>query len=125
MADEADKPSLDDCSFAVEGLKLFGAACRGSQLSISAEISTNLHLTRLRWIKKSDSKCLHMNHKFIVISDKTLTSVTDAAKIVLPVYLNSTRQNLLFTVELPIKEGQKIHEFHERGVAIIASTALN
>ena len=125
MADEADKPSLDDCSFAVEGLKLFGAACRGNQLSISAEISTNLHLTRLRWIKKSDSKCLHMYHKFIVISDKTLTSVTDAAKIVLPVYLNSTRQNLLFTVELPIKEGQKIHEFHERGVAIIASTALN
>ena len=66
-----------------------------------------------------------MHHKFIVISDKTLTSVTDAAKIVLPVYLNSTRQNLLFTVELPIKEGQKIHEFHERGVATIASTALN
>ena len=54
-----------------------------------------------------------------------LSSVTDAAKIVLPVYLNSTRQNLLFTVELPIKEGQRIHEFHERGVAIIASTALN
>jgi len=105
VADEADQPSLDDCSFAVEGLRLFGAACRGNQLSISAEISTNLHLTRLRWIKKSDIK--------------------DAAKIVLPVYLNSTRQNLLFTVELPIKEGQKIHEFHERGVAIIASTALN
>ena len=128
MADEADKPSLDDCSFAVEGLKLFGAACRGNQLSISAEISTNLHLTRLRWIKKSDSKCLHMHHKKKCsdsVSDKTLTSVTDAAKIVLPVYLNSTRQNLLFTVELPIKEGQKIHEFHERGVAIIASTALN
>ena len=57
MADEADQPSLDDCSFAVEGLRLFGAACRGNQLSISAEISTNLHLTRLRWIKKSDSKC--------------------------------------------------------------------
>lgn len=105
VADETDQPSLDDCSFAVEGLRLFGAACRANQLSISAEISTNLHLTRLRWIKKSD--------------------ITDAAKIVLPVYLNSTRQNLLFTVELPIKEGQKIHEFHERGVAIIASTALN
>ena len=51
--------------------------------------------------------------------------MSDTAKIVLPVYLNSTRQNLLFTVELPTKEGQKIHEFHERGVAIIASTALN
>jgi len=105
VADEAEKPSFDDCSFAVEGLKLFGAVCRSNQLSISAEISTNLHLTRLRWVKKSD--------------------MSDTAKIVLPVYLNSTRQNLLFTVDLPTKEGQKIHEFHERGVAIIASTALN
>ena len=56
VADEAEKPSFDDCSFAVEGLKLFGAVCRSNQLSISAEISTNLHLTRLRWVKKSDSK---------------------------------------------------------------------
>ena len=51
--------------------------------------------------------------------------MSEAAKIVLPVYLNSTRQNLLFTVELQTREGQKMHEFHERGVAIIASTALN
>ena len=45
-------------------------------------------------------------------------------KIVLPVYLNSTRLQILFTVDLPLKEGQKVHEFHERGVAIIASTAI-
>merc|ERR1712179_411199 len=62
VADESDKPSFDDCSFAVEGLKLSGAVCR---------------------------------------------------------------KNLLFTVDLPVKEGQRIHEFHERGVAIIASTAHN
>merc|ERR1711997_1089419 len=105
VADELDQPSFDDCSFAVEGLKLSGAVCRNNQLAISSEISTNLHLTRLRWIKKTD--------------------LTDTAKIMLPVYLNSTRQNLLFTVDLPVKEGQRIHEFHERGVAIIASTALN
>jgi len=105
VADESEKPSFDDCSFAVEGLKLSGAVCRNNQLAISSEISTNLHLTRLRWIKKTD--------------------LTDTAKINLPVYLNSTRQNLLFTVDLPIKDGQKVHEFHERGVAIIASTALN
>merc|ERR1712038_1275238 len=102
---ENEKPSFDDCSFAVEGLKLFGAVCRNNQLAISAEISTNLRLTRLRWIKKSD--------------------LPDAAKIVLPVYLNSTRKDLLFTVDLQIKQGQRIYEFHERGVAIIASTALN
>ena len=28
VADEADQPSFDDCSFAVEGLKLSGAVCR-------------------------------------------------------------------------------------------------
>ena len=59
VADEAEKPSFDDCSFAVEGLKLFGAACSNNQLSISAEISTNLHLTRLRWIKKSECELSH------------------------------------------------------------------
>ena len=122
VADEAEKPSFDDCSFAVEGLKLFGAACSNNQLSISAEISTNLHLTRLRWIKKSECK---LSHLFSLIVFPVIFSVSDAAKIVLPVYLNSTRQNLLFTVDLPTKAGQKIHEFHERGVAIIASTALN
>ena len=65
VADEAEKPSFDDCSFAVEGLKLFGAVCRSNQLSISAEISTNLHLTRLRWVKKSDSKKYFTQKKII------------------------------------------------------------
>ena len=68
MADETDQPSLDDCSFAVEGLRLFGAACRANQLSISAEISTNLHLTRLRWIKKSDSECLNLVRGSVLIN---------------------------------------------------------
>lgn len=51
--------------------------------------------------------------------------MSQTAKIELPVYLNSARQNLLFIADLPIKEGQKIHEFHERGVAIIASSLLS
>ena len=104
----------------MEGLKLSGAVCRNNQLAISSEISTNLHLTRLRWIKKTDRK-----FKISLSNIMLFVSVTDTAKINLPVYLNSTRQNLLFTVDLPIKDGQKVHEFHERGVAIIASTALN
>ena len=68
VADEAEKPSFDDCSFAVEGLKLFGAACRNNQLSISAEISTNLHLTRLRWIKKSDREFVQFNVFILTLS---------------------------------------------------------
>jgi dynein heavy chain 1 len=56
VADEADQPSFDDCSFAVEGLKLSGAVCRGNQLAVSSEISTNLHLTRLRWIRNTEGR---------------------------------------------------------------------
>ena len=122
---ENEKPSFDDCSFAVEGLKLFGAVCRNNQLAISAEISTNLHLTRLRWIKKSDCKLYPKHILMTVLTPNPHCLVPDAAKIVLPVYLNSTRKDLLFTVDLQIKQGQRIYEFHERGVAIIASTALN
>merc|ERR1712096_200699 len=83
VADETDQPSFDDCSFGVEGLKLQGAVCRNNQLAISSEILTPLHLTRLRWIK---------------ITDKG----DEQHKIELPVYLNSTRQDLLFTVDLAI-----------------------
>merc|ERR1719158_181676 len=81
VADEADQPSFDDCSFAVEGLKLSGAVCRGNQLAISSEISTNLHLTRLRWIKNTEGN--------------------SSSLIQLPVYLNSSRANFLFKVNLP------------------------
>merc|ERR1740122_195483 len=82
VADEADQPSFDDCSFAVEGLKLSGAVCRGNQLAVSNEISTNLHLTRLRWVRNTEGD--------------------SGSLIQLPVYLNSSRANLLFTVNLPL-----------------------
>lgn len=46
-------------------------------------------------------------------------------KLSLPVYLNSTRTELLFTVDLNIAPGQDQHSFYERGVAVLTSTALN
>lgn len=45
--------------------------------------------------------------------------------LILPVYLNSARSELLFTVRLPIAPGQEPHAFYERGVALLTSTALN
>lgn len=48
-----------------------------------------------------------------------------AEKLTLPVYLNSTRTELLFTVDLAVAPGQSPHSFYERGVAVITSTALN
>jgi len=105
VADEQDQPSFDDCSFAVEGLKLSGAVCRSNQLFISSEILTALHLTKLRWIRTNEDRKENM--------------------IELPVYLNSTREQLLFTIDLPVSQGEEMHEFRERSVAIISSTALN
>ena len=40
VADETNQPSFDHCSFAVEGIKLSGAVCRGNMLAISSEFST-------------------------------------------------------------------------------------
>ncbi|KNC31845.1 Dynein heavy chain, cytoplasmic, partial [Lucilia cuprina] len=54
-----------------------------------------------------------------------LTSEHRVSKLTLPVYLNSTRTELLFTVDLAVAAGQDPHSFYERGVAVLTSTALN
>lgn len=47
------------------------------------------------------------------------------SKLTLPVYLNSTRSELLFTIDMAVAAGQDPHSFYERGVAVLTSTALN
>lgn len=96
--------AVDDCSFAVVGLKLQGAQCRNNQLHLTSAIMTDLPITLLRWVR---------------------TSAVVDGKLSLPVYLNSTRTELLFTVDLNIAVGQDRHSFYERGVALLTSTALN
>ncbi|KFM80266.1 Dynein heavy chain, cytoplasmic, partial [Stegodyphus mimosarum] len=106
ILDKDEKPvDLDECSFGVTGLKLQGAECRKSHLYLTLTISTDLPLTTLRWIKRTEEK-------------KSTPEVT------LPVYLNTTRSELLFTVNLPVAGQQKEHSFYERGVAVICSSAL-
>uniref|UniRef100_T1JGT9 Dynein heavy chain, cytoplasmic n=1 Tax=Strigamia maritima TaxID=126957 RepID=T1JGT9_STRMM len=98
--------TMDECSFAVTGLKLQGAECKEDSLQLTATISTDLPLTRLRWIK--ELKAADGNKK----------------KITLPVYLNSTRDELLFTVDLNIAANPDEHSYYERGVALLCSTSL-
>ena len=38
----------------IENLIIIILACRGNQLALSSEISTNLHLTRLRWVRNTE-----------------------------------------------------------------------
>jgi len=103
---DGDNIATDDCSFAVTGLKLQGAQCKDNQLYLTSTIMTDLPVTMLRWVRSS-------------------TEDIRKGKLSLPVYLNSTRTELLFTVDLNIAPSQEPHSFYERGVAVLTSTALN
>lgn len=94
-----------DSSFGVIGLKLQGAQCKNNQLLLTSTIMTDLPTTLLRWVRVGP------DHR--------------STKLTLPVYLNSTRAELLFTVDLAVAPGQDPHSFYERGVAVLTSTALN
>ena len=94
-------PSL----FSVLGLKLQGADCTNNKLSLTNTITTGLPETSLRW-KKIDP----MDPPKLGEHDVTL-----------PVYLNQTRVELLFTVDMSTTGDVPSRSFYERGVAFIAS----
>lgn len=106
ITDNSDKTSIPNDCFAIVGLKLQGAQCRNNQLLLTSSIMLELPITLLRWVRVESSK-------------------VTSGRLSLPVYLNSTRTELLFTVDLNIAPGQDQHSFYERGVALLTSTALN
>ncbi|KAK1158695.1 cytoplasmic dynein 1 heavy chain 1 isoform X1 [Acipenser oxyrinchus oxyrinchus] len=93
---------LDACSFGIKGLKLQGATCSNNKLSLSNTISTELPLTQLHWLKQTST-------------EKKANAVT------LPVYLNFTRADLIFTVDFDIATKEGPHSFYERGVAVLCT----
>ena len=104
-----DTISMDDFSFGIEKLKLQGATCINNELKISTDIMTDLHVARLRWLNKNQ-----------------IQGSTRKDKIInLPVYLNATRTDVLFTANFAVAQDQKEQVYYERGVALIASTTLN
>ncbi|XP_057661058.1 dynein heavy chain, cytoplasmic isoform X2 [Diorhabda carinulata] len=107
ITDSNDKESIPHDCFAVVGIKLQGAQCRNNQLLLTSSIMIELPITLFRWVR--------------VTGDEKLKE----DKLSLPLYLNSTRTELLYTVELNIAAGQDPHSFYERGVALLTSTALN
>jgi len=95
-----------DCVFVVTGLKMQGATCENNQLMLTSAISTDLKSTALRWIRQQPGQSLKKG------------------MITLPVYLNSTRAELLFTIDLELAKGQNEHNIYERGVALFCSASL-
>lgn len=104
ITENGDGGDQKDSSFGVIGLKLQGAQVKNNQLLLTSTIMIDLPLTLLRWIRAGTEP--------------------RPGKLTLPVYLNSTRAELLFTVDLAVASGQDPHSFYERGVAILTSTAL-
>ncbi|KAG7158919.1 Dynein heavy chain, cytoplasmic-like [Homarus americanus] len=90
--------------FNVKGLKLQGAVCVENFLQLTQTIMTDLAMVTLHWVH---------------------VEVTENDKITLPVYLNATRTDILFTVDLNMAANQSPHSFYERGVALLASINLN
>jgi dynein heavy chain 1 len=111
IGDTDDTISMDDFSFGIEKLKLQGAACVNNELQICSSIMTDLHVARLRWLNKTQVPQGIKGKK-----DKTIK---------LPVYLNATRSEVLFTADFSIANDHDQQVYYERGVALIASTTLN
>ncbi|OXA50597.1 Dynein heavy chain, cytoplasmic [Folsomia candida] len=91
-------------NFVLNGLKLQGAVWKDGGLQLSADVLSDLPDVTLTWVKHDPKVNLQ------------------EGKILLPVYLNSTRDDLLFTVDMKMVKQQDKYSFYERGVAILAST---
>merc|ERR1719193_2940621 len=99
------KPVVDDCSFMITGLKLQGAESKNNLLHLSSMIQTDLHMTCLQWVRLGSDDAINMT-----------------GKVELPVYLNATRADLLFTVILTCEKGLTADHVYERGVALLSTT---
>lgn len=85
-----------------------GAKCEeGSKLTLSDEIWSEMKAVQLKWLHVPTSGDSKRHEKLETVG--------------LPVYLHSSRQNLLFTLDLKIGAGLNASQFYERGVAIVCS----
>ncbi|KAF6024563.1 DYNC1H1 [Bugula neritina] len=99
------KAALDVRSFGVTGLSLHGATCTKNVLSVSSTIQSELPLCLLSWVRLE--------------GDAVAAAVKD--QVTLPVYLNPSRAQLLFTLNFSVDVPVKGHNFYERGVALTCS----
>ncbi|KAJ5078911.1 intein-containing cytoplasmic dynein 1 heavy chain 1 precursor [Anaeramoeba ignava] len=93
-------------SFFVDDFTLEGAIWKNNCLAISSDISNPLPRVQLRWVPNQENE---LNVKSKVGSDL----------INLPVYLNNTRKELLFSLDLTTPKDVPIQTWYQRGTALI------
>jgi dynein heavy chain 1 len=86
----------EDC-FTICALNLENASLRGSAICASDDVSTVIPKTVFRWVQQGQ---------------------TGVSKVSLPVYLNSSRKNLLLTIGVEVEDPQTAYN---RGIAVVAS----
>jgi dynein heavy chain 1 len=92
---------LNSLAYRVRGLKMEGGKWNETEVCLTSEPSVKLPKTAIRWIKKEQKQ--------------------DIQNVVeLPVYLNSDRADLLFTISVPANAEQK-DQIPQRAVAVIIS----
>ena len=100
--DSVKDVKFDECCFGLVGLKFQGAVSQKNKISLSVNVTNDIPVSVIRW-SKADS----------------LKIDASAKKINLPVYLNSTRAELLFKLAMDTDLNES--QFNTRGVAILAS----
>jgi len=94
-----DRPT-EEGSFTILNLQLEGATTKDNRLYLTTSMATEIPRASLRWVRKDATN-------------------KDSHYISLPVYLDPTRNDLLFTVEMQPEGQEDVCAFFERGVAII------
>lgn len=97
-------PSSMENSFVLTDLRLDGATCKGDTVELVESPFTIQTLVVLQWINRDP------------------TEPQAPGLVELPVYLNTTRGQLIFTCFLKPSAGKTWHAFYERGVAFMCSS---
>jgi len=107
--EEVDQMLNDASGFIIRGLAMESAEfdAQDRKIRLTSELSANLPTMLLRWLRKDASKAKGKDE-----------STNDF--VMLPLYLNRSRQNLVYSLKLPTF-GLPQFTWYQRGVALFAS----
>jgi len=106
---EVGKEAAEPNCFIFEGLTLFGAGWdkRSGCLVLSDKTSTTLPVSRFRWTVTEEKE-----------SGEYVGQAPDIMQVAIPVYLNQSFKELLFSVRLPVFSSLPVETWTQRAVSI-------
>ena len=105
--------STPEGTFTILQLQLEGALVKQNKLHLTTAMSSEIARANLHWVRKDRAGS----------EDQLEGGESGPGQISLPVYRDSTRSDLLFTVEMQPDGREDANAFFERGVAIICCAA--